>query len=33
VISWNDKNKQVTLLSQRKVALTAREIINTLFAL
>jgi hypothetical protein len=30
VISWNDKNKQLTLLSQRKLALTAR---NTLFAL
>jgi hypothetical protein len=30
LISWNDKNKQVTLLSQRKLALTAR---NTLFAL
>jgi hypothetical protein len=30
VISGNDKNKQLTLLSQRKLALTAR---NTLFAL
>jgi hypothetical protein len=30
LISWNDKNKQLTLLSQRKLALTAR---NTLFAL
>jgi hypothetical protein len=30
VISRNDKNKQLTLLSQRKLALTAR---NTLFAL
>jgi hypothetical protein len=30
VISRNDKNKQVTLLSQRKLALTA---INKLFAL
>jgi hypothetical protein len=30
VISWNDKNKQLTLLCQRKLALTAR---NTLFAL
>jgi hypothetical protein len=29
VISRNDKNKQLTLLSQRKLALTAR---NTLFA-
>ena len=29
VISKNDKNKQLTLLSQRKLALTAR---NTLFA-
>jgi hypothetical protein len=29
VISGNDKNKQLTLLSQRKFALTAR---NTLFA-
>jgi hypothetical protein len=29
-ISGNDKNKQLTLLSQRKLALTA---INTLFAL
>jgi hypothetical protein len=30
VISRNDKNKQLTLLSQRKLALTAR---NTLFAI
>jgi hypothetical protein len=30
VISWNGKNKQLTLLSQRKLALTAR---NTLFTL
>jgi hypothetical protein len=30
VISGNDKNKQLTLLSQRKLALTER---NTLFAL
>jgi hypothetical protein len=30
VISWNDENKQLTLLSQRKLALTVR---NTLFAL
>jgi hypothetical protein len=30
VISRNDKNKQVTLLSQHKLALTAR---NKLFAL
>jgi hypothetical protein len=30
VISGNDKNKQITLLSQRKLALTAR---NTLFVL
>jgi hypothetical protein len=30
VIGGNDKNKQLTLLSQRKVALTER---NTLFAL
>jgi hypothetical protein len=30
VISRNDKNKQLTLLSQRKLALTVR---NTLFAL
>jgi hypothetical protein len=30
VISENDKNKQLTLLSQRKVALTAK---NTLYAL
>jgi hypothetical protein len=30
VISWNDKNKQLTLLSQRKLALTA---INKPFAL
>jgi hypothetical protein len=30
VISKNDKNKQLTLLSQRKLALTAR---NTLFAI
>jgi hypothetical protein len=29
VISWNDKNKKLTLLSQRKLALTTR---NTLFA-
>jgi hypothetical protein len=29
LISGNDKNKQITLLSQRKLALTAR---NTLFA-
>jgi hypothetical protein len=29
MISGNDKNKQLTLLSQRKLALTAR---NTLFA-
>jgi hypothetical protein len=25
VISWNDTNKQLTLLSQRKLALTARN--------
>jgi hypothetical protein len=30
VISRNDKNKQLTLFSQRKLALTAR---NTLFAI
>jgi hypothetical protein len=30
VTSRNDKNKQLTLLSQRKLALTAR---NTLFAI
>jgi hypothetical protein len=30
VIRGNDKNKQLTLISQRKLALTAR---NTLFAL
>jgi hypothetical protein len=30
VISGNDKNKQLTLLSQRKLAITAR---NKLFAL
>jgi predicted GNAT superfamily acetyltransferase len=29
VISWNDKNKHLTLLSQCKLALIAR---NTLFA-
>jgi hypothetical protein len=30
VISWNDKYKQLTLLSRRKLALTAK---NKLFAL